>query len=278
MAWLYLVFNKINKSVLNLVFASGALVGFYLENWRQDIALHDVQYFNGWVLVSCIVVLMLLSLRKCIVVLPLGRVRLWLVIHYYVGFVTVGMFLVHTKYRLPDSPLEWLLWTLFILVVGSGLFGAVISRIIPPRLETHGERILFERIPVLRAQLAVEAETLARDSVSAGNTATIAKLYVDLLGDFFAGPRNIVAHLRSSNLSRVRILGELALIERYLDEAGKLALAKLRDLVEAKNDLDFHYANGGLLRVWIFLHIPATYALLMTAIAHVVLVYSFSTR
>jgi hypothetical protein len=278
MAYLNRVFDKINKGVLSLLFASGAFVGLYLENWRQDTALRDVQYFNGWVLVSCIGVLMLLSLRKRIIVLPLGRVRLWLLIHYYVGFVTVGIFLVHTKYRLPDSPLEWLLWTLFMLVAGSGVFGAVISKIIPPRLETHGERILLERIPVFRAQLAVEAETLARDSVRTGNTASIAKLYVDILGDFFAGPRNILAHLQSSNLRRVRVLGELALIERYLDEAGKVALAKLRDLVEAKNDLDFHYANGGLLRVWVFLHIPATYALLMTTIAHVVLVYSFSTR
>jgi hypothetical protein len=278
MAWLNGFFSKVNKSVLNLVFASCAFGEFYLENWRQDIALRDVQYFNGWVLISCIIVLMLLTLRKRIVVLPLGRVRLWLLIHYYVGLVTLGVFLVHTKYRLPDSPLEWLLWGLFVLVAVSGLFGWLITKIIPPRLEAHGERIQFERIPVFRAQLAVEAETLARETVNTGNTASITKLYVDILGNFFAGPRNILAHLRSSNLPRVRILGELASIERYLDEAGKLTLAKLRDLIEAKDDLDFNYANSGLLRAWMFLHIPATYALLVTAIVHVLLAYSFSAR
>jgi hypothetical protein len=277
MAWLNRPFKK-KGMLVNLAFAGGAFVAFYLENLRQDIALRDVQYFNGWILASCLMVLMLLTLRKRMVILPFGRVRLWLLIHNYVGLLTLGIFLVHTKYRVPDSPLQLLLWSLFVLVMVSGLFGGLISKVIPPRFETHGERILFERIPVLRTQLAVEAETLARDSVKDGNTVSIAKLYVDILGNFFAGPRNILAHLRSSKLPRVRILGELASIERYLNETGKLRMAKLRDLVEAKDDLDFHYANGGLLRFWLFLHIPATYALLATVVIHIVLAYAFSTR
>ena len=193
------------------------------------------------------------------------------------GFLTVGIFLVHTKFRLPDSPLEWLLWILFTLVAVSGLFGAIMTQAVPPRLEARAERILFDRIPVFRARLAQEAEALAEESVKDGNTESIAKLYVDILGNFFAGPRNIFAHLRSSNVPLARILGELSATERYLDEAGKARLVKMRDLIEAKDNLDFHYANGGLLRVWLFVHIPPTYALLAAAVVHVVLVYAFST-
>jgi hypothetical protein len=147
---------------------------------------------------------------------------------------------------------------------------------VPPRLEAHGERILFDRIPLFRAQLAEQAEAIARDSVQDGNTRSIAKLYVDTLGDFFAGPRNILAHLAASKVPQARILGELSAIERYLDDAGKARMLKIRDLVEAKSNLDFHYANGGLLRLWLFVHVPATYALLAAIVAHVALEYAFA--
>jgi hypothetical protein len=276
MAWLNGLFSR--SAVVNFALAGIFFLLFWLVNARYDVALRDAQYFNGWMLVSSIAVMMLLTLRKRVVILPFGRVRLWLLIHYYLGFVTVGIFLVHTKFRLPDSPLEWLLWTLFVLVAVSGLFGALITKVIPPRLEARGERILFERIPVFRNQLSVEAEALARDSVKDGNTESIAKLYVDVLGNFFSGPRNILAHLQLSNVPLARIRGELTSIERYLDDAGKLHLEKMRDLVEAKNNLDFQYANAGLLRLWPFLHIPPTYAMLTTAVVHVVLAYAFTTR
>ena len=54
-------------------------------------------------------------------------------------------------------------------------------------------------------------------------------------------------------------------LRAYLDESGKARLLKMRDLVEAKSNLDFHYANAGLLRLWLFVHVPPTYALLAVA-------------
>ena len=263
-------------AAVNLALVSAAFALFVLENWRRDIGLHDFQFFNGWTLVTCIVVMMLLTWRKKVVILPLGRVRFWLLVHYYVGFLTVAVFIVHTKYEFPGSLLNWLLWSLFVLVSVSGLLGAAISKILPPRLEAQSERILFDRIPLFRAQLAAQAEAIARESVQDGNTRSIARLYMDTLSDFFAGPRNIVAHLAASKVPQSRLLGQLSAIERYLDDAGKDRLQKMRDLVEAKSNLDFHYTNGGLLRLWLFVHVPATYALLVAIDVHVVLAYAFA--
>ena len=274
MAWLTSIFSR--GTAINLALVSTAFALFVLENWRRDIGLHDFQFFNGWTLIACIVVMMILTWRKKVVILPLGRVRFWLLVHYYVGFLTVAVFVVHTKYELPGSLLHWLLWSLFVLVSASGLVGAIISKILPPRLEAQGERILFDRISLFRAQLAEQAEAIARESVQDGNTRSIARLYVDTLSDFFAGPRNIVAHLAASKVPQSRLLGQLSAIERYLDDAGKARLQKMRDLVEAKSNLDFHYTNGGLLRLWLFVHVPATYALLVAIVVHVVLEYAFA--
>ena len=275
MAFLSRLLNR--GVVLNLAGASIVFAIFYVGNISYGISLRDAQYFNGWILVAGISALMLLSLRKKVVILPFGQVRTWLRLHYYLGFVIIGVFAVHSKYRIPDSPLEWLLWCLFVLVAVSGLFGGVISKVIPPRLKEHGEHILFGRIQMYRAQLAAQAEELVSQSIIQGSTLSLSNLYNDELADFFARHHDIIAHLQSSNLPLTRMQGALDAIERYLDEEGKVHLERMRALLEAKNNLDFHYANGGLLKLWLFFHIPTTYALIVAAIVHIVVSYAFSS-
>jgi len=53
-------------------------------------------------------------------------------------------------------------------------------------------------------------------------------------------------------------------------------LSELNDLAEAKNDLDYHYALQGGLKYWLFFHIPTTYALLIFATVHAILVHAFT--
>ena len=55
-----------------------------------------------------------------------------------------------------------------------------------------------------------------------------------------------------------------------------MAYAKrLRRLVERKDKLDYANALQTVLKVWLFVHIPATYGLILLALLHLLLVYSF---
>ena len=274
MAWLTALFHR--SMVINLAIAVAAFVVFWLANTGYDVSLREAQYFSGWVLTVCMLVLFLLTLRKRVVILPFGRVRGWLSLHYYLGFATLAVFLVHTHFRFPDSPLEWQLWLLFVLIGLSGVIGALLTKLVPLRLEAHGERIIFERIPIFREELRAEAEATALESVKDGNTVTIAELYTNTLVNYFDRPRNVVSHLLGSKSPLARIERALDSVERYLDDAGKARLAKLRELVETKDNLDFQYANGGLLKVWLFFHVPATWAVLVTMVVHIVVAYAFS--
>jgi len=265
------------KILVNLAWAVLAFLVFLAGHVSYETSLRDVQYFNGWVLIGCMTLLFLLTVRKKLVILPFGRVRIWLLLHYYLGFVTIGIFLTHTRFQLPHSALEWMLWLLFALVALSGLVGGVLSKIVPSRMEAHGERLLFERIPMFRAQLAAQAEELVADSIQNGNTYSIANLYTNRLVEYFAAHKNVWSHLRSSKLPLARLLGEIDAIERYLDDGGKAHLQRLRDLVIAKDNVDYNYANGGLLKLWLFVHIPATYVLILVIIVHVIVAYAFST-
>jgi hypothetical protein len=84
-------------------------------------------------------------------------------------------------------------------------------------------------------------------------------------------------HLRSSSRPLNRIQGEIDSLRQYLDDAGKERLAKIKDLVRAKDNLDFHFAHQGVLKAWLFIHVPATYGLIVLIIAHVAIMYAYSS-
>ena len=250
---------------------------FLVFNTIYDTALQDAQYFNGWLLVAAMATMLLLTIRKKTVILPLGRTRHWLQLHYYMGWLVLGIFLVHTGFRIPDTPLEMLLWFLFCLIALSGIVGGLLSSILPQRLEGRGPRVLFETIPAERGKLADKAEALALDSLQSGRAHSLSELYVDRLSAFFAGPRNFLAHIRSSKLPLVRLLGELDSTGRYLDTDGKARLEEMKELAALKYDLDYHHANGCLLKYWLFFHTPTTYALLIFLLSHVAIAYGFTS-
>lgn len=265
------------RIVRNSLLAAIVLVILYWLVWLYETGFRDPRFFDGWVLAASIIVLALFNVRKKLAMLPLGRAAAWMQIHIYLGWIVVGTFALHTEASMPDAPLEWALWLSFLTVAVSGVIGAYLSRSLPPKLENHAERVLFERIPQFRNQLAHEVGDLAIASVDQAGSMTITNLYTSTLHDFFARPRNLLSHLRGSRRPLNRICGEIDKLERYLDGSGKDALAKIKSCVIAKDSLDFQYANQGALKLWLFVHIPATYGMIVLAIVHIALMYAYSS-
>ena len=104
----------------------------------------------------------------------------------------------------------------------------------------------------------------------------LSNLYVDTLHGFFRRPQFLLSHLRHSRRPERRIAAEFDNVERYLDEPSKETLKSIRDLVDVKHKLDFEYAHQGALKTWLFIHIPATYGMVVMTIAHVAIVYAFT--
>lgn len=254
-----------------------AILIFAGIDYLYGMSLRNPKYLNGWVLIIGMIFLTVLNFRKKLSMLPIGKAETWVQFHIYVGFFTVFAFLTHVKFTLPNGAMEWAMWVLFWLVALSGVLGAYMSRVWPGRLEQHGERILFERIPTFRAQLANEAESLAMASVQDAASMTISNFYVETLHEFFQRPRNLLAHLRSSARPVSRLTEELEKLERYVDPPQVETLKSIRDLVLAKDNLDYQYAQQGSLKVWLFVHIPATYSLILLSLFHVALMYAYSS-
>ncbi len=239
------------------------------------VTLHSVKFMTGWFLVAAVLVLTLFNLRKRFSFLPLASASAWLQFHIYLGLFSVVLFMIHTDWGLPTGYLEALLWSLFMIVAVSGVFGILITRAVPELQQQHGEQLFLGRIPQFRAQLADEVRTLIIDTMKETRTRTLAKFYSAHLRHYFAGPRNFVRHLIGSGRHLNGLLREIELAERYLDTPGKAALVEIRERVLQKDNLDYQFAFLMLLRGWLFIHVPATYSMILVAIVHMLMAYGY---
>jgi len=261
--------------MFNLALAVLAAAAVVLLNHLYYLSLRDASFVNGWMLLALMVFLALFNARKKLPMLPLLNASTWLQVHVYVGLLAAVLFLLHTRLRLPGGAVELLLWCTVVGLLASGFVGLFLSRYIPPRLRAHGELVLFERIPAYRAQLATEAETLVVESVRETASSALAELYAERLAAYFARPGNLLAHLIESGGPIHRLRREMRAHERYLDARGREALKQLEELVLAKENLDYQHALQLVLKGWLFVHVPLTFAMAVLALTHVTLVYAF---
>lgn len=241
-----------------------------------DLALRDPGFLTGWLLVAAFVILAAYNPRKKLPFLPLAKSATWLQLHIWLGVVTIAVFVMHAGVSWPDGGMDTLLWLLFVGLLITGVFGIAVSRLAPRPLTEHGERVIFERIPRYRAQLARETEDLATESVQELGSVTIATYYARRLRPWFARPRHVLYHLCGSRAPIRRLCRELRGLERYLSEDGRKTLDEIEARVLAKENLDYQYAWQGLLKGWLFLHIPLTWAVIVLIAVHVTLAYAFA--
>ncbi|MBI3886477.1 MAG: hypothetical protein HY302_12220 [Opitutae bacterium] len=233
-------------------------------------------YLTGWGLLALMLYLTAYNARKKLPFLPLVSSRAWLQMHVYLGLFTGLVFLLHLRWHWPQGGFEATLALLFVGVTASGLLGWWLSNTMPKRLTTAGGEVPFERIPVIRRSLQLQAEKLVLTGIVPAGADTLADFYAARLAGFFSGPANFGAHLLGSRRPLNRLLSQLAEVDRFINATEKKTVAELVELVRQKDSLDFHRTAQLMLKGWLFVHIPLTYGLLVFSVVHVVIVYAFS--
>lgn len=268
--------SLIRNHLVGLIVVLALAIAVYLWYGALEATLWEPAFMTGWLLLGGVIVLALYNGRKKLPFLPLGRARNWLKLHLYLGWFVSLVFFIHIDFGIPTGVLETMMAVLFITVAGSGAFGAWISRTLPKRLTRRGEEVIFERIPVFIAQLRQEADALATRSVEQTQSTSVADFYIDYLKPWFAGPRDFWQHILELNTRRYEIDQRFDTLNRYLDAGEREIAAELHAIVCKKNDLDHHHALQKVLKVWLFVHIPATYSLLALVAVHFVLVHAYT--
>ena len=240
------------------------------------MSMYPTAWVSGWVLVGVILGLASYNVRKKLTFIPLARSATWLQVHIYAGLLSLPLFLVHIDYRVPNGLLEVILASLYLCVFLSGVGGLLLTRVIPQRLTTRGMEVIFERIPVYINQIRNEVESFVLESVSETDTTAVPKFYLNRLQPFFERPRHFWHHLLHSNRPRQALLTDIKALGRYLNKAERERMTLIEERVRVKDDLDYHYSMQVILKFWLFIHVPLTYALLIFSAFHVLLVHSFA--
>jgi len=257
-----------------LIIASVALI------WAHAVyhgMVGYLDYLTGWGLLGVILFLAIYNGRKKLPFLPLGSSEAWLQVHIYIGYLAVIIFLLHGNYRLPSGWFEISLAAVFTVVMLSGIGGLILSRRIPRRLATRGGEVFFERIPAYRRAILQRAEQLALDSTKQTEATTLLEFYTLNLREYFTARTRYLPHFLEDQSGLQRVLAQVEDLKRFTNDNENKVLEQFAELVREKDRLDYHAALQGVLKGWLFVHIPFTVSLLVFTLAHIVLVFAFSS-
>jgi hypothetical protein len=255
--------------------------------WIYGNGLRDPRYLDGWVLACGMGLQLYFHIAiKGGALSPPSAMR-WRKFHIFLGYVLIAAFVSHSDFSLPDTGFEWALWTGFVLVSLSGVCGTYLAWSLKTR-RLIDDSVAYDRIPGLRADLARAAHNAAAETGPSAQIALpglpalphddwITDLYTNRLRDFFEGQRNFSAHLVGSRRPLKRLTDEIDNLSNYVDQQSREKLAAIRNLVIEKDRLDFARVYLGLTKAWLFVHVPVTYALVVLAILHVLVVYAYSS-
>ncbi|MCC7252602.1 MAG: hypothetical protein IT540_12090 [Hyphomicrobium sp.] len=264
---------------------SGSL--FWLV-WIYGNSLRDPRYLDGWILAGGMSLQLSFHIAIKRAKLSPKSVMRWRKTHILIGYLLIAAFLSHADFSLPDTGFEWALWAGFVLVTLSGIVGTYLAWSLKAKRRID-EGVSYDRIPALRSGLArdVHAAVVEIDPADAQialpglpgmpHDAWIMDLYTTHLRDFFQGPRNFTAHLIGSQRPLKRLTDEIDSLSGYVDQQSQEKLAAIKNLVIEKDRLDFARVYLGLSKVWLFVHVPITYALIVLSVLHVLVVYAFSS-
>lgn len=231
-------------------------------------------YLLGTIGAGLIVWLTLLGIRKRAITSGRWSLRAWTSAHVYLGLSLIVIATLHTGFSFGWN-VHTLAYVLMMLVIISGIFGISVYGRLPRQLsanrgETTQKQIL-ETIRSLDAQLHDAVQPLdrqesdiVRDSLE--NTDIGGNLYERLSGVHYTCG-NTRAVKAWAQIQRTRLGADAA----RLDQVSVLLARKQEALDLARR----HVRIRAVLEIWLYVHVPATFALLAALTAHIVSVFFY---
>lgn len=231
-------------------------------------------YGLGTISAGLIVWLACLGIRKRVITSGHYSLKAWVSAHVYLGLSLTVLATLHTGFQFGWN-VHTLAYALMMLVIASGALGIWAYATLPQRL--HGNRGETTRKQMLEAieSLDKQLHDLAQPLDRAG--AQLVRMSIedtDIGGGFWkrlTGSYGDCANRRA--LARIKALPDspsakqsetLHRIETVMQQkADVLGLARRQMQITA------------VLEGWLFIHIPATFALLAALVAHIVSVFTY---
>ena len=203
----------------------------------------------------------LLGLRKKVPVWRLGRASTWMRGHLWLGVLTLPLILFHAGFAARGALTAGLM-VLLVVVVASGLLGAILQHFLPQMITTRVPmETIYEEIPHVRAQLREEAEQLVGAlAVEAEHDDKVRfrETYASAIRPFLETPET-AASPRFESLRRATPV----VFHPTLDD--------LENICEEERQLSRQRRLYHWLHAWLLIHVPLSVALLVLGAIHAVM-------
>jgi hypothetical protein len=218
----------------------------------------------------------LLGVRKKLPFLPVGNVQRWLRAHIWLTLLTIPLILLHSGFRL-GGPMTTTLIALYTIVMVSGIYGLILQHRLPTMMkESLPTEVVFEQIPILRANLSAAAAKLQRSlrqqAASGSAVVAIDLSQEEVLADFIE--QRLIPYLCARRGEKYRLghAREADEIFRHLklrvDEAYRPHVDDMRRWCEERRLTDTQVRMQHWLHGWLFVHVPLSFLLVLMTVWH----------
>jgi len=231
-------------------------------------------YVLGTVGALMIVWLALLGVRKRVISDSYYSLKAWVSAHVYLGLSLVVVATLHTGFQFGWN-VHTLAYVLMLVVIASGAVGVWAYATLPQQLsDNRGEmtrKLMLSQIHALDELIHDAAQPLSRDNA---DIVRISLEQTEIGGGFW---RRLIG--RWDDCANDRSLDRLGQALRTAQGREATALRKVEELLNRKAEAlararrQIHIT--ALLEAWLFVHVPATFALLAALTAHIVSVFLY---
>ncbi|HYD36211.1 MAG TPA: hypothetical protein VEA60_01275 [Allosphingosinicella sp.] len=258
-----------------LALSALALLGYALIDARpRPNGGSAYGYALGTIALLLILWLTLLGIRKRAMTRGRWSLKAWTSAHVYLGLSLVVIATLHSGFQFGLN-VHTLAYALMMAVILSGLYGIAVYATLPTELGASRSDMtrpqMIDAVTKLDRQLRIAAQPLDREDV--------AVVGLGLAEDAFAGGLYRRLSGRYTRCRAARALAELRGRAALAEGERRLALESVVGLLERKvaalARIRRHLRIKALLEVWLYVHVPATFALIAALAAHVVSVFFY---
>lgn len=231
-------------------------------------------YTLGTIGAGLIIWLTLLGVRKRAMTSGGWSLKAWTSAHVYLGLSLIVVGTLHTGFQLGWN-VHTLAWSLMMLVIASGIWGIIVYSTLPSALSNNRD----ERT---QAQMLEDIRSLDRQLHDAAQPLTPAQAAIvarSLGQDPFAGSLWSRLTGRFPGCDTAAALDEVRTHTGDRFDAGDDPLEKVDSLLTRKlsalGRLRRHLKLKALLEIWLYVHVPLTFALIAALSAHIISVFFY---
>jgi len=264
------------RRLIALAVTAMALLVIAVSAWLESSRLGHASYLTGWTLLTILLMLLLLGVRRRLPILRLGSVSTWTQIHIYSGLFAFGVYVLHVPALIAGGTFESGLSIVFLLVSLSGFYGIYASRTLPRRLSAIAGQHRFDQVRWYRNQISQRAAELLENEADHSTTRVLGMFYSKYLRSFFNASPSLAYVIVPTGTRRRRLLGGLKELDRYLEPQGQQTAGQFAALIRRRDDLDYQFALQLRLRLWLVIHSVFSIVLLCWSVIHAVIALRFT--